>query len=76
MIDEGTADQVRELMAKGFAGTMFLTTDDVKASFEELKGRGVEFTEDPEDARTDRLRLPRPLRERVRLTEVKIPANA
>ncbi len=48
-MDEGTAEQVRELMAKGFAGTVFLTTDDVKASVEELKGRGVEFTEDPEE---------------------------
>jgi predicted enzyme related to lactoylglutathione lyase len=36
-------------MAKGFAGTVFLTTDDAHASYEELKGRGVEFTEPPED---------------------------
>ena len=44
-----TADQVRALMAKGFAGTVFLTTDDVRASYEELKGRGVEFVEEPEE---------------------------
>ena len=37
------------LMAKGFAGTVFLTTDDCQASYEELKGRGVEFTEAPEE---------------------------
>src|SRR4051812_2707574 len=49
VMDEQTADQVRELMGKGFAGTVFLTTDDVRASFEELKGRGVEFTEEPEE---------------------------
>ena len=48
-MDEATAAQVRELMAKGFAGTVFLTTDDAKASFEELRGRGVEFTEEPEE---------------------------
>ena len=36
-------------MAKGFAGTVFLTTDDCQASYEELKGRGVEFTETPEE---------------------------
>ena len=36
-------------MAKGFAGTVFLTTDDCQASYEELKGRGVEFTEAPEE---------------------------
>ena len=48
VMDESTADQVRDLMGKGFAGTVFLTTDDVHASYEELKGRGVEFTEAPE----------------------------
>jgi predicted enzyme related to lactoylglutathione lyase len=49
VMDVETADQVRSLMAKGFAGTVFLTTDDCQASYEELKGRGVEFTEPPED---------------------------
>ena len=47
--DDETAGQIRELMAKGFAGTVFLTTDDCQASYEELKGRGVEFTEAPEE---------------------------
>ena len=42
-------EQVRTLMGKGFAGTVFLTTDDVHASYEELKGRGVEFVEEPEE---------------------------
>jgi len=49
VMDEETAGQVRELMAKGFAGTVFLTTDDCQASYEELKARGVEFTEAPEE---------------------------
>jgi catechol 2,3-dioxygenase-like lactoylglutathione lyase family enzyme len=49
VMDSETADQVRALMAKGFAGTVFLTTDDVHASYEELKGRGVEFVEEPEE---------------------------
>jgi len=49
VMDPETAEQVRTLMAKGFAGTIFLTTDDVQASYEELKGRGVEFTEPPEE---------------------------
>ena len=31
VMDEATADQVRALMAKGFAGTVFLTTDDCQA---------------------------------------------
>jgi uncharacterized glyoxalase superfamily protein PhnB len=49
VMDSETGDQVRELMAKGFAGTIFLTTDDVHASYEELKSRGVEFVEEPEE---------------------------
>lgn len=49
VMDAETADQVRALMAKGFAGTVFLTTDDCRASYEELKARGVEFSEAPEE---------------------------
>ena len=49
MINDETADQIRDLMAKGFAGTVFLTTDDCQASYEELKARGVEFSEEPEE---------------------------
>jgi predicted enzyme related to lactoylglutathione lyase len=49
VMDPSTADQVRDLMAKGFAGTVFFTTEDCQASYEELKGRGVEFTETPEE---------------------------
>jgi len=48
VMDEATADDVRRLMAKGFAGTVFLTTDDINATYDELTGRGVEFTEKPE----------------------------
>jgi uncharacterized glyoxalase superfamily protein PhnB len=49
VMDEATAEQVRDLSAKGFAGTVFLVTDDCQASYEELKSRGVEFTETPEE---------------------------
>jgi uncharacterized glyoxalase superfamily protein PhnB len=49
VMDEETAEQVRTLMAKGFAGTVFLTTDDVHGSYKELKSRGVEFVEEPEE---------------------------
>ncbi|HKG39542.1 MAG TPA: VOC family protein [Conexibacter sp.] len=48
VMDAETAEQVKALMAKGFAGTVFLTTDDCEASYEELKARGVEFTDAPE----------------------------
>jgi uncharacterized glyoxalase superfamily protein PhnB len=49
VMDDTTADEVRKLMSKGFAGTIFLTTDDARGSYEDLKGRGVEFTEAPEE---------------------------
>jgi catechol 2,3-dioxygenase-like lactoylglutathione lyase family enzyme len=49
VMDADTADEVRNLMAKGFAGTVFLTTDDVHAAYEELRNRGVEFVEQPEE---------------------------
>lgn len=49
MMDADTAADLRELIAKGFAGTVFLTTDDCHASYEELRARGVEFTEAPEE---------------------------
>jgi uncharacterized glyoxalase superfamily protein PhnB len=49
VMDDQTADQVRSLVAKGFAGTIFLTTDDVQADYEQLKARGVEFSEAPEE---------------------------
>ena len=47
VMDAHTADQVRDLMGKGFAGTVFLTTDDCRRAYEDLKARGVEFTEEP-----------------------------
>jgi uncharacterized glyoxalase superfamily protein PhnB len=49
MLDAETAEQLRTLIAKGVAGTVFLTTDDVHADYEELRRRGVEFTEPPEE---------------------------
>jgi uncharacterized glyoxalase superfamily protein PhnB len=49
VMDAETAEQVRTLMAKGFAGTVFLTTEDVRADYDTLKARGVEFTEAPEE---------------------------
>lgn len=48
MIDAATREEIRALMAKGFAQTLFLTTDDCQKSYEELSSRGVEFSEEPE----------------------------
>jgi predicted enzyme related to lactoylglutathione lyase len=49
VFDQETAEQVRTLMGKGAANSIFLTTDDCRASYEELKARGVPFTEEPEE---------------------------
>ncbi len=48
-LDAETKGKLEDVIAKGFAGTVFLTTDDCRASYEELAARGVEFTQLPED---------------------------
>lgn len=47
LVDDKTRSQIDELMAKGLAGTVFLTTEDCRADYERLAARGVEFTEEP-----------------------------
>jgi catechol 2,3-dioxygenase-like lactoylglutathione lyase family enzyme len=50
VMDDATATQVRDLLTKGaVAGAIFLTTDDARGTFETLKGRGVEITDEPEE---------------------------
>jgi predicted enzyme related to lactoylglutathione lyase len=49
MMDAATQAQVRDLAAKGFAGTVFLTTDDCRAEYARLVARGVEFSEAPDE---------------------------
>jgi uncharacterized glyoxalase superfamily protein PhnB len=76
VMDGETADQVRDLVAKGFAGTVFLTTDDCQASYEELKARGVEFSETPEERPYGiDSGFRDPSGNSIRLTEVKLPAE-
>jgi catechol 2,3-dioxygenase-like lactoylglutathione lyase family enzyme len=76
VMDEETARQVEELMAKGFAGTAFLTTDDCRSDYEELKARGVEFTETPEERPYGiDCGFRDPSGNSIRLTEVKLPAS-
>ena len=49
-MDETGAAEVRALVTKGrTAGNLFFTTDDCQKTYEELKARGVEFTEPPTD---------------------------
>ena len=47
VFDDETRAQIVALMAKGAAGGLFFTTDDCRASYEELSGRGVEFQQEP-----------------------------
>jgi catechol 2,3-dioxygenase-like lactoylglutathione lyase family enzyme len=46
---EDTAAKIKELMGRGAAGGLFFATDDCRADYEELRARGVEFTEEPSE---------------------------
>ncbi len=47
-MDLKTAEQVRELLTKGATGgDLFFTTADCRKTYNELRARGVEFTEEP-----------------------------
>jgi catechol 2,3-dioxygenase-like lactoylglutathione lyase family enzyme len=48
-LDPDTAEQVRDLLGKGALGTAILTTDDCRATYQALRAKGVEFTEEPVD---------------------------
>lgn len=47
VFDEETAARLRELVAKGASSGLFFQADDVRATYEELRDRGVEFTQEP-----------------------------
>jgi len=47
-MSEETAAQVRDLVTKGAMGMVgVFTTDDCRRTYEELRAKGVEFTEEP-----------------------------
>ena len=47
-MDAATAEQVRELVTKGaMGGWLIFTTDDCRKTYESLKAKGVEFTQEP-----------------------------
>jgi catechol 2,3-dioxygenase-like lactoylglutathione lyase family enzyme len=76
VMDEATRDQVQDLMGRGFAGAVFLTTDDAYASYEELKARGVEFSETPEERPYGiDAGFHDPSGNSFRLTQVQLPAS-
>ncbi|MDF8263159.1 VOC family protein [Luteipulveratus flavus] len=46
--DEKTTEEIREMVTKGAGGGwLAFTTDDIHATFEELKDKGVEITQEP-----------------------------
>jgi catechol 2,3-dioxygenase-like lactoylglutathione lyase family enzyme len=47
VFEEETREQIQALLAKGASGGLFFATDDCRRSYEELKERGVEFTQEP-----------------------------
>jgi len=47
LMDETTAGQFRSLLEKGVFGAGAFDTDDCRATYEELKSRGVEFLSEP-----------------------------
>jgi catechol 2,3-dioxygenase-like lactoylglutathione lyase family enzyme len=48
-VDGTTAEQMRSLMARGYLGLGAMSTDDCRATYEELRAKGVEFIEEPEE---------------------------
>src|SRR3989442_10465935 len=47
VFDAETREQIMALVAKGAASGLFFSTDDCRASYVELKSRGVEFQQEP-----------------------------
>jgi catechol 2,3-dioxygenase-like lactoylglutathione lyase family enzyme len=47
VFDDETRESINQLLAKGASGGLFFATDDAQASYDELKSRGVEFTQEP-----------------------------
>jgi catechol 2,3-dioxygenase-like lactoylglutathione lyase family enzyme len=47
VFDEDTRQKIIDLMAKGAASGLFFSSDDVQGTYEALKSRGVEFSQEP-----------------------------
>jgi catechol 2,3-dioxygenase-like lactoylglutathione lyase family enzyme len=47
LVDEATAQALREAVAKGAMPPLVLVVDDVRATYDRMKSRGVEFTQEP-----------------------------
>src|SRR5262245_43610229 len=47
VLDEATAQTMREMVAKGAMPPLVLVVDDVRAACDRMRARGVEFTQEP-----------------------------
>ena len=47
VFEEETRQKIQDLLSRGASGGLFFTTDDAQTAYEELKNRGVEFTQEP-----------------------------
>ena len=47
VFDDETRAAIATIVAKGAAGGLFFSVDDCQATYEELRGRGVEFSQEP-----------------------------
>ena len=47
VLDAGSAQALREIVAKGAMPPLVLEVDDCRAAYDRFKGRGVEFTQEP-----------------------------
>lgn len=47
LVDDSTAQALQEAVAKGAMPPLVLAVEDCRASYDQLRGRGVEFTQEP-----------------------------
>jgi catechol 2,3-dioxygenase-like lactoylglutathione lyase family enzyme len=47
VFDDETRAAIETIVAKGAAGGLFFSTDDIQKTYEELKAKGVEFGQEP-----------------------------
>ena len=48
-VDAATAQDLRAIVAKGGMPPLVLIVDDCRSSYEQMRGRGVDFTDEPTD---------------------------
>ena len=46
-VDETTAQTLREIVAKGAMPPLVFVVEDCRSAYEQMRGRGVEFTQEP-----------------------------